>query len=123
MSDQRDSEWAAFDALGIEEIRKRLGARQYGDQREKLAREWLAHHETSQVAFDNAAMLAEAKATNLLAREANLSAVEANEIARAASASAKRSAAAARTNNIIATAALIAAIIAIVVSITGIHHQ
>ncbi len=123
MSEQRDAEWAAFDALGIEEMRKRLGARQYGDQREKLAREWLAHNEKLQAALDNAAMLAEARSTNLLAREANQASAEANDIARAASASAERSAAAAQTNNKIASAALIAAIIAIVVSIIGLSHH
>jgi hypothetical protein len=122
MSIERDARWAEFESLGVEEIRKRLGAQQYGEEKIRLAREWLAHQESLRTSTDNAASLAEARAANDLAKAANLSASEANVIARAASDSAKRSAAAARTNNIIATAALIAAVIAIVVSIIGLKH-
>jgi ferric-dicitrate binding protein FerR (iron transport regulator) len=129
MSDERDAQWAAFDAVGIEEMRKRLGAHQYGEQRERLAREWLAHQESLRVSAESAASLVEARSANELARaanelaeRANASALEANSVAEISAASAARSVAVARTNNILATAALIAAIIAIVVSVIGLKR-
>lgn len=118
MADDRDARWAQYAQVGIEEIRKRLGARQYGEQ-EPLVREWLAHQESLEASGDRRAIFAEAKAANDLARSANDAALEANDIARSAADSASVSAAAARTNNIIATLALIAATIAIALSIIG----
>ena len=115
MSNDRDAEWTRFDELGIEEVRKRLGAKQYGDRRKKLAEEWLAHQGALQGSSEHAASLAEARSANALARRANCIALEASD-------SAKRSAAHALTSNIIAALALIAAIIAIVFSVMGTHQ-
>jgi hypothetical protein len=124
----------------VEEIRRRLGAQQYGEQRANLAREWLTHQESLKAERDRAEALSAARAANALAEdanrialaskeaadEANASAREANSLARSANttaddaaASARRSADAARINNTIATLALIAAVIAIAMSIFG----
>jgi len=130
MSSERDARWTEFERLGVEEIHKRLGAQQYGEEKLRLAREWLAHQESLRMSADNAASLAKARAANELARSANelaeranVAALEANDVASAAAASAALSVAAARANNIIAIAALIAATIAIVVSIIGLRHR
>jgi ferric-dicitrate binding protein FerR (iron transport regulator) len=128
LSDNFD-QWEQFDSLGVAEVRRRLGARSYGDAREKLAREWLALQESQRMSADNAASLAEARAANELARaanelaeRANAEALAANSIAEIAAASAALSVAKARTTNIIAGASAILAIIAIVVSIIGLRH-
>jgi hypothetical protein len=123
MIPERDAQWAEFDAVGTVEIRKRLGVQQYGEQKVRLAREWLAHQESLRSSAENAASLAEARSANELAREANTLALQANSVAETSAASAARSVAKARTSNAIAMAALAAAIIAIVISIIETRHH
>lgn len=123
MIGERDAQWAEFDALGTVEIRKRLGASQYGEQKVKLAREWLAHQESLQSSAENAASLAEARSANELALAANTLALQANSVAEISAASAARSVAKAHTSNIIAAIAALAAVIAIAVSIIGWKHN
>jgi hypothetical protein len=103
-----EARWHEFETLGQEEVRKRLAASIWSEEKSALARQWLEFH--------TSALPREA---NDLARSANAAALEANSIARDAAASARHSAEAARTNNIIATLALIGAVIAIAVSIIG----
>ena len=124
MSDPRDQLWQEFDALGEEEVRRRLAAHQYGTAKARSALQWIEFRESLRSSDSIAQSLAFARDANDLARSANAAALEANSIARASSDSAKRSADAASTSNTIATAALAAAIIAIVVSIIAIflHH-
>jgi hypothetical protein len=92
--DVKDSRWKEFEELGEEEVHKRLGSHIWGEDRKKLARQWLALRGTS---LDREAID--------LARRANDAANEANVIA--------------RNNNMIAGFALIAAGIAIAISIIG----
>jgi len=119
VSDPREMRWREFESLGEEEIRKRIGAHQYGDAKERLAIQWLEYRESLDSSEVRRRTLAVATEANDLARSANDAASEANVIALTAAASASLSAAAARTNNIIATLALIAAAIAIALSIIG----
>ena len=88
--DVQDSRWKEFEELGEEEVHKRLGSHIWGEDRKRLARQWLALRGTSL-----------AREANDLARKANDAAKEANDIA--------------RTNNI----ALVGAGFAITVSIIG----
>jgi ferric-dicitrate binding protein FerR (iron transport regulator) len=129
LSDHFD-QWEQFDNLGVAEVRRRLGARSYGDANEKLAREWLALQESQRMSADNAASLAEARAANELARSANElaerandAALEANSVATISAASAARSVAKAHTSNIIAAIAAIVAVAAIIVSVIGWKHN
>jgi hypothetical protein len=117
--DERDARWTEFDALGTVEIRKRLGAQQYGEEKVRLAREWLAHQESLRSSDENAASLAEARSANELAREANTLALQANSVAEISAASAARSVAKAHISNIIAAIAAALAAAAITVSIIG----
>jgi hypothetical protein len=87
--DVQDFRWKEFEQLGEEEVHKRLGTHIWGEDKERLARQWLELRETSL-----------ARKANDLARRA---AEEANDIA--------------RTNNIIARLALVMAVIAIAISI------
>ena len=119
MSDPRDLLWQEFEALGEDEVRKRLGAHQYGETKKRSAIQWIEYRESLRSSDSMAHSLAFAREANDLASSANAAAVEANSIARASSDSAKRSADAARTSNIIATLALIAAVIAMALSIIG----
>lgn len=119
MNEPHDTRWKEFEALGEIEVRKRLAARVWGEEKEALAVQWLAHLESSGSSDARRRTLAVATEANDLARSANEAALEANSIARASSISANRSAEAARNSNIIATLALIAAIIAIALSIIG----
>ena len=127
MSDDRDAVWQGFEAVGPEEVRKRLGAHQYGEQRAHLAENWLAHRDALEASEDRRKAIAAADEANALARNANELASSANKLARSANttaesaaASARLTADAARNSNMIATLALIAAIIASAVSILGI---
>ena len=61
--DVQDVRWKEFEELGEEEVRKRLSAHIWGEDKERLARQWLDLRQTS------------------LAREANDLAREANDIA------------------------------------------
>jgi hypothetical protein len=92
--DLQDVRLKEFEDLGEEEVRKRLAAHIWGEDKERLARQWLELRETSL-----------AREANDLARKANDAAKEANDIA--------------RTNNIIATLALVGAGFSITVSIIG----
>jgi hypothetical protein len=92
--DVQDVRWMEFAELGEEEVRKRLGHHIWGEDKERLARQWLEDRETSL-----------ARDANDLARRANDAAKEANDIA--------------RTNNIIAMFALGMAGLALAVSIIG----
>jgi hypothetical protein len=92
--DVQDVRWKEFEELGEEEIRKRLAQHIWGEDKERLARQWLELRSTSL-----------AREANDLAKRANDVAKEANDIA--------------RTNNIIATLALVGAGFAITVSIIG----
>jgi hypothetical protein len=83
-----------FEDLGEEQVRARLAQHIWGEDKERLARQWLELRETS------------------LAREANDLARRANDVAREANDIARR-------NNSIAALALIGAGIAIIVSILG----
>jgi hypothetical protein len=103
--DTTSARWQEFESLGEEDVRKRLAASIYGEDKARLAREWLDHKRSLRVAEDNAANLASAK--------------EANSLARTANDLAERSLDAARTSNTIAIIALVAAAIAIAVSIIG----
>jgi hypothetical protein len=112
-----DDRWKEFDALGEMEVRKRVVAQVWGEEKQKLAEHWLNYQESQDSSASRRETLRLANEANDLARSANESALDANSIARASSDSAKRSAAAARTSNKIAAAALIAAIIAVVISV------
>jgi hypothetical protein len=92
--DVQDVRWKEFEELGEEEVRKRLGAHIWGEDKERLARQWLDLRSTS------------------LAREANDLARRANDVAREANDIARR-------NNFIAALALFGAAIAITISILG----
>ena len=92
--DVQDVRWKEFEELGEEEVRKRLSASIWGEDKIRLARQWLELRETSL-----------AREANDLARKANDAAKEANDLA--------------RTNNIIATLALVGAGFAITISIIG----
>jgi len=123
--DAQETRWQEFEDLGEIEVRKRLAARLWSEEKEALARQWIEFREArdSSTSADSLALAREAndlaRSANDLARSANISASEANAIARRAASSASLSADAARTNNIIATLALIAAVIAIALSIIG----
>lgn len=118
--DPQNAHWEEFEKLGEPEVRKRLAAHIWSEEKDALARQWIEWRESSNSSEDRRRILAVAREANDLARSANNSALDANAIARRAANSASESAEAARTNNIIATLALIAAAIAIAVSIIGI---
>jgi hypothetical protein len=92
--DVQDVRWKEFEGLGEEDVRKRLGAHFWSEDKERLARQWLEHRET------------------YLAREANDLAKRANDVAEKANDIS-------RTSNIIATLALIVGVIALALSILG----
>ena len=92
--DVQDVRWKEFEELGEEKVRKHLSERIWGEDKERLARQWLELRQTSL-----------AREANDLARRANDVAKEANDIA--------------RRNNFIAALALFGAGIAITVSIIG----
>jgi hypothetical protein len=95
MADEVQDVWSKeFEELGEETVHKRLAAHIWGEDKERLARQWLELRSTSL-----------AREASDLARRANDAAREANIIA--------------RTNNIIAMFALGTAVIAIAVSIIG----
>jgi len=96
--DGQDVWWKEFEQLGEEEVRKHLRAHIWGEEKERLAFQWLELGEAAK-ALENR------RETLALARRANDAAKEANDTA--------------RTNNIIATFALFVAGIAIGVSIIG----
>ena len=109
--------------MGEQEVRKRLAAHIWSEEKEALARQWIEFRESQESSGSNANSLALAREANTLARAANISASEANVIARDSASFAKKSARAASISNIIAIAALIAATIAIVLPIiSGGHH-
>ena len=62
--DLQEVRWKEFEDLGEEDVRKRLGMHIWGEDKERLARQWLQLRETS------------------LAREANDLAKRANDLAR-----------------------------------------
>ena len=96
MADDVHDVWRReFEDLGEEQVRARVAQHVWGEEKERLARQWLELRSTSL-----------AREANDLARRANDVAKEANDLA--------------RTNNIIATLALVGAVIAIIVSILGI---
>jgi uncharacterized tellurite resistance protein B-like protein len=99
--DVHDVRWKEFEGLGEEDVRKRLAAHIWSEEKERLARQWLELRGTSL-----------AREANDLAKRANDAAKEANDLARSANDLS-------RSNNIIATLALIGAVIAIAVSILG----
>jgi hypothetical protein len=119
LTNELESQWQEFEVIGEEKVRKNIGLHVYGDQRLRLANQWLAFRESSDSSEQRRKTLALAQEANDLARSASEAASESNSIARRAADSASLSAAAARTNNIIATLALIAATIAIAFSIIG----
>jgi hypothetical protein len=92
--DVQDVRLKEFEDIGEEEVRKRLAAHIWSEDKERLARQWLELRSTSL-----------AREANDLARRANDVAKEANDIA--------------RRNNFIAALALFGAGIAITVSIIG----
>jgi hypothetical protein len=124
VSDPRDSFWQELEALGEEEVRRRLAAHQYAGTKLRSATQWIEYRESLRSSESIAQSLAFAREANDLARSSNAAALEANAIACDAASSASLSANAARTSNIIAAASATAAIIAIVISIIGIfwHH-
>lgn len=99
--------------LGEVEVRKNLAKHVYGEDRQRLALQWLAHQESLRASQASAETVSEARNSNALAREANTLASNANDIA-------LRALTASQANNNIAVAALIAAIVAIAASIIGI---
>lgn len=128
--DERETRWAEFDALGIQEMRKRMGSHVFGEEKMKLSREWIAHQESLRASADSSASLAEARSANELARSANDlaeraidAALQANSIAETSAVSAALSVRKARNTNIIASIAATLAAIAIVVSIIGWSHN
>ena len=95
MADDVQNIWRReFEDLGEEQVRARLAQHIWGEEKERLARQWLELRETSL-----------AREANDLARRANDVAKEANDIS--------------RRNNFIATLALVGAGIAIAISIIG----
>jgi hypothetical protein len=95
MADDVHDVWRrVFEDLGEEQVHARLARDIWGEDKERLARQWLGLRETSL-----------AREANDLARRANDAAREANDIA--------------RRNNFIAALALTAAAIALLVSIFG----
>jgi len=117
MNEPHEARWEEFEAFGEEEVRKRLGAHMFSEDKERLARQWIEYRGSLDSSEARRRTLALASEANDLARKANTVASESNVIALSAAASASRSAEAARNNNKIATVALIAAIISIVLSI------
>lgn len=91
MDDVRDVRWKEFDGLGEEEVRKRVAASIWGEEKTALAHQWLEHRQWNTSSAD--------------AREGLALAKDANDLA--------------RRGNTIATFALIGAALAVVVSILG----
>jgi hypothetical protein len=108
----RDARWREFEGLGEEEVRKRVGAKMFGEEKSELAQQWLGYRASEDFAEQGSKTLALAEEAIKLARSAN-------DIARKAADSASRSAAAAERNSRIARGALIGALIAIAISIIG----
>jgi hypothetical protein len=93
MADDVHDVWRReFEDLGEEQVHARLGRHIWGEDKERLARQWLGLRETSL-----------AREANDLAKKANDAAKEANDLA--------------HRNNIIAALALVVAVIALVVSL------
>ena len=102
MADDLQDVWLReFALLGEEQVRTRLAKHIWGEDKERLAHQWLEHQTTSL-----------AREANDLAKKANDAAKEANDIARNANDIA-------RTNNIIATLALVGAGFSLTISIIG----
>ena len=96
MTDFPTDWWKEFDALGEDDVRKRLGAVVWDGTTQVAARQWLEAREAAKGAESRRETLALAKEANDLARSANV---------------------VARQNNIIAMFALAVAVIALVFSI------
>jgi len=97
--DLHDDRWNEFETLEEEEVRERLAAHIWSEDKETLARQWLEFRESSKALESRSEAVA-------LAREANDLAKKAIDLA--------------IYNNIIATIALIVAGIAFAVSILGV---
>jgi len=80
-ADVHDVRWAEFEALGEIEVRKRLAAHYWSEEKDALARQWLVYRESRESSESNANSLALAREANDFARSANTSASEANAIA------------------------------------------
>lgn len=119
MSEEQDQQWAAFETLGPEQVRKNLGAKVYGEPRERMAIEWLAHKMAGQESEDRQETLKVAQKANDISRRANDLAKEANATAVGAASAAKEAADATRASARIAAGALVMAFLALVVSVLG----
>jgi hypothetical protein len=98
MTDFPTDWWKEFDALGEDDVRKRVGAIVWDGMKQVAARQWLEAREAAKAAESR-------RETVALAKEANDLAKRANDLA--------------RSNNFIAGLALFGAAIAITVSIIG----
>jgi hypothetical protein len=92
MNDPHETRWKEFETLGEEEVRKRLGAHMFGEDKERLARQWIEYRDSLDSSAARLRTLALATEANDLARSANAAASESNVIARSAADSASRSA-------------------------------
>jgi hypothetical protein len=98
MADQNDLRWQEFDSLGQVEVRKRVTAKIWTEEKAKLAHQWLAYQES---------------------QESSASRQKTLDVTKEAADLAKSAMEAARTSTMIATLALIAAAIAVVLSVIG----
>jgi hypothetical protein len=117
MSEERDAQWAEFERLGEEEVRKRLGAQQYGEAKVKLARAWLEQRDALHASADRRKAIDVATEANTISRQANDLSREANTTAAGAAIAAREAADATKANARIAAGALAMAFLALVVSV------
>jgi hypothetical protein len=116
MSEERDAQWAEFERFGDEEVRKRLGAQQFGDAKVKLARAWLEQRDALHASADRRKAIDVATEANKISRQANDLSREANTTA-AGGLAGGAAPHATKANARIAAGALAMAFLALVVSV------
>lgn len=109
-----------FEALGIDEVRRRAGAGNFYEDALTHAKVWLQMKDQEADASRSAANIELKREANALARDANDLAATATAAAEDAASSSRRSAVAAERANKIATIAVIAAIITAAISMVTI---
>ena len=62
--------WESLDKLSVAQVRKNLALQVWDEHHAKVARDWIAHQESSHASSSNEAMIEAARSANAIARDA-----------------------------------------------------
>jgi hypothetical protein len=100
MMEAVNARWREFDDLGVEEVRKRLAANIFGEEKASQARQWLDHQASERSFAASRKALAASEQAVEEARRANALSSKANELAREAVDEARAANSTARESNV-----------------------